>query len=329
VTESGVGARAPTEHLGDGRIRVGVVGVGAFGRHHARHYALQPGAELTAIADTDMARARQVAADLGGEAFADHRALIGRVDAVSIAVPASRHAEIAGVFVDAGVHVLVEKPIATDSAAARALIRRAAQGGAILQVGHVERFSPAVRALRQRVGNPRRIASVRRAPWSPRAVDVDVVLDLMIHDIDHMLALAGAPVAMVAASGQAVRSALTDEAEAWVTFTNGVVATLSASRVAERPERRLTVTEPGIMFSADLAAPSLTITGRGRPVAVAEAELDDSGDNLGAEIAAFLDSILTGAPPAVDGGAGLAALEVAERIQASVAEAAAPVRWSI
>jgi len=315
--------------LGDGRIRVGVVGVGAFGQHHARHFARQDDVELVAIADIDIARARRAAEDFGGEAFSDHRALIGSVDAVSVVVPASQHAEIAGDFVDAGVHVLVEKPIATDSAAARDLIGRAARSGAVLQVGHIERFSPVLGALRRCVGDPRRIASVRRALWSPRAADVDVILDLMIHDIDHVLAFAGAPVAMVAASGRSVRSDLADEAEAWVTFTNGVVATLSASRVADAVERKLTVTEPGTVFAADLAEPSLRIARRGRQLVVAAMEIDGSTDSLGAEIAAFVDSIGTGAPPAVDGGAGLAALELAERIQASVAEAAAPVKWSM
>jgi predicted dehydrogenase len=318
------GQPALTAQVGDDLIRVGVVGLGSFGRHHARHYAADERARLAAVADIDVGRARRAAADFGGAAFADHRALIGAVDAVSVVVPASSHAGIARDFIDAGVHVLVEKPIATDSAQARDLLARADEADVILQVGHVERFSPVVREMRSRVADPRRIASVRRAPWSGRSADVDVVLDLMIHDIDHILAFAGAPVATVVASGASVRTGVTDEAEAWLTFVNGVVATLSASRVALAAERRLIVTEPGTVLAADLAAATLSITSRGS--AVVDEVAFDSHDNLAAEIAAFLDSVRAGHRPEVDGAAGLAALAVAERIQASIAESASSAK---
>jgi predicted dehydrogenase len=310
--------------VGDGLIKVGVVGLGVFGRHHARHYAAHPGARLVGVADADAARARQAADDFDAIAHADHRALIGAVDAVSIAVPATNHAAVARDFIEAGVHVLLEKPIATDSAAASDLLLAAEEAEVVLQVGHIERFSPVVREMRVRVADPRRISSVRRAPWSGRSTDVDVVLDMMIHDIDHVLAFAGAPVASVAASGVSLRSGLIDEAEAWLTFTNGVVATLSASRVAEATERRLTVTEPGAMIAADLATGRLAIADRGG--ASIETVAFDDHDNLAAEIAAFLASVAGGDPPEVDGRAGLAALAVAERIQAAIAEPAAPAR---
>jgi predicted dehydrogenase len=315
--------------LADGTIKVGVVGLGSFGKHHTRHYAAHPRARLAAVADVDRRRADEIATAHGAVAFTDPRDLIGKVDAVSIAVPATLHAAVARDFIDAGVHVLVEKPIATVSADARDLIARAERAGVILQVGHVERFSPVIGVLRQRLTNPRRIACRRRTKWSGRSADVDVILDLMIHDIDLVLTLAGVPVASVAASGAAVMSDATDEAEAWLTFTNGLIATLSASRVATENERMLTITEPDTTYAADLSGPSLAITRRRVSGASAEAMALSSHDNLGAEIDAFLNSVATGASPEVDGRVGLAALEIAERIRAAIADSDAPVRRSM
>ena len=312
--------------MADGTIKVGVVGLGSFGKHHARHYAAHSRARLVAVADVDPNRAAEAATAYCAVAFTDHHDLIGKIDAVSVAVPATFHAAVARDFIDAGVHVLVEKPIATVSADARDLIARSERAGVILQVGHVERFSPVVDLLRRRLTNPRRIACRRRTKWTGRSADVDVILDLMIHDIDLVLTLAGAPVASVAASGAAVMSDATDEAEAWLTFTNGLIATLSASRVATDNERVLTITEPDTTYAADLSGPSLAITRRRVSGASAEAMALSSHDNLGAEIDAFLTSVATGAPPEVDGRAGLAALEIAERIRAAIADSEAPVR---
>ncbi len=297
---------------------MGVVGLGSFGRHHARHYDANPRAALVAVADQDTARASSSA--YRAPVYADHRDLIGKVDAVSVAVPATHHYAVARDFIDAGVHVLVEKPIAIDSAEGADLVARAERGRVILQVGHVERFSPAVAELRQRVTNPRRLAFVRRAKWSGRIIDVDVVLDLMIHDIDLAMLLAAAPVVSVAASGRIDVSGATDEAEAWLTFGNGAIVTLSASRVATAPERRITITEPEVVYVADLAGPTLSTTARRVPGATPETLSLEFRDNLGAEIDAFLTSIASGTPATVDGRAGLAALEIAERIRASVAE---------
>ena len=302
-------------------IRVGVIGLGAFGRHHARHYAAHGSATLVAVSDVDAGRVGEAASLHGCVGFADWRDTIGKVDAVSIAVPASAHAAVARTFIDAGVHVLIEKPIATTSRDARDLVSRADRAGVVLQVGHVERFSPAIGELAARVQNPRRISCLRRAAWNGRSTDVDVVLDMMIHDIGHVLMLAGSPVATVSASGRVVRSESTDEAEAWLTFAGGLIATLSASRVAGQNERKLVVTEPGVTYTADLAAPSLTVASRAMWNAPATAVVLPSRDNLAAEIDAFLNSVATGAPPVVDGRTGLAALEVAERIQAAIADA--------
>ncbi len=309
-------------------IAVGVVGLGSFGRHHVRHYTAHAGADLVAVADVDSARARAVANDTGAAAFDDHRALIGKVEAVSIAVPATDHHAVARDFIDAGVHVFVEKPLAIDSASAADLVRRAEARGTTLQVGHIERFSPAVAELAKRLRNPRRIAALRHTPWTGRSTDVDVVLDLMIHDIDLVVALAGAPVVSVAASGVSQTGGHVDEAEAWLTFANGLIATLSVSRVAPESRRRLTVTEPDAIYRADLAGPSLSVARRASR-AVAEMIPLAAHDNLGAEIAAFLDSITTGTPPLVDGTAGVAALAVAERIQAAIAEGSEPARRSM
>jgi predicted dehydrogenase len=302
-------------------IRVGVVGLGAFGRHHVRHYAAHGAADLVAVADVDAARAGEAAALHGCAGLADWREMIGKVDAVSIAVPASAHAAVARTFIDAGIHVLVEKPLATTSRDASDLITRAEASGVVLQVGHVERFSRAIDELAARVENPRRISCLRRAVWNGRSTDVDVVLDMMIHDIGHVLMLAGSPPVSVSASGRAVRSGSTDEAEAWLTFAGGLIATLSASRVAGQNERKMVVTEPGVTYTADLAAPGLTVASRAVWNAPATPVALPTRDNLAAEIDAFLSSVATGAPPVVDGHAGLAAVEVAERIQAAIADA--------
>jgi predicted dehydrogenase len=314
--------------LAEIQIRVGVVGLGLFGNHHARHYAANASALLVAVADADAGRALEAAERHGGSAFTDPRALIGMVDAVSIAVPAGAHAAVARDFIDAGVHVLIEKPIAIAGGDARDLIERADRSGVVLQVGHVERFSPVFKELRTRVTNPRRIACVRQTTWNGRPADVDVVLDLMIHDIDLVLTLAGSPVASVSASGSVVRSGMTDEAEAWLTFASGLIATLSASRVAERRERKVVITEPDNTYTADLAMSGLAVASRSTWGAAAEAVALVPRDKLAAEIDAFLTCVATGARPLVDGRAGLAALEIAERIQAAIADSNAPVRRS-
>ena len=300
------------------------MGLGAFGRHHVRHYAANPRCTLVAVADLDEGRRAAAVAQSGARSVSDYRELIGQLDAVAVTVPASHHHEIAAAFIDAGTHVFVEKPIAPDSAAARDLVARADSAGVVFQVGHIERYSPAVEALRARVSAPRRISCIRRARWHGRAVDVDVILDMMIHDIDIVLALAKAAPTSVAASGLAVKSGLIDEAEAWLTFADGLIATISVSRVAETQERRLAVTELDTAFSADLSVPSLSILSRRTPGAEPVSVPLSPRDNLAAEIDAFLQSVATGVRPEVDGRAGLAALEVAERIQGAIREGAAP-----
>jgi predicted dehydrogenase len=306
--------------LAEGKIRVGVVGLGSFGRHHARHYAANPAAIVAGFADTAVDRARAAAAAYGGSAHRDHAALIGSVDAVSVTVPTDDHYRVARDFIDAGVHVLVEKPITGLSASARDLIARADRAGVVLQVGHIERFSPAVVELARQGAEVRRISAVRHAPPGARNAGTDVVFDLMIHDIDLAIAFAGARVATVAASAAADSSGVLAEAEAWLTFANGVVATLSASRVAPRHERTLTMVGTDEVWLVDLAAPGLTVFRRRGESSAPESRALPETDKLAVEVAAFLHSVGTGAAPLVDGRAGLAALEAAERIHAAIAD---------
>lgn len=310
-------------------IRVGVVGLGYFGAHHVRHYAANPRASLVAVADIDPLRAARVAGEHGALALPDHRAMIGRVDAVSVTAPTSLHHAIAGELVDAGIHVFVEKPITADAASAADLVARAERRDARLQVGHIERFAPAFRALRERARTPRLIEAVRRTPWSGRALDVDVVLDLMIHDIDLVLTLAASEVESVAASGISVATGHNDVVTARVTFANGVIATLATSRVAAAPERTIAVTEPRRRLMADLAKPELTIVSAAAGGGVSEERIAlDRLDNLAAEVDAFLASVASGAPPQVDGRAGLDALKLAEAILAAAGRPAAPPVFS-
>ncbi|MBN9021201.1 MAG: Gfo/Idh/MocA family oxidoreductase [Rhizobiales bacterium] len=298
-------------------IRVGVVGLGYFGSHHVRHYAAHSGAELVAVVDVDPARAAAVAAANGAAPLADHRALIGKVDAVSVTVPTSEHHAVATELVEAGIHVFVEKPITVDVASAADLVTRAERRGMQIQVGHIERFAPAFRALRERVSAPRLIECVRRTPWSGRALDVDVVLDLMIHDIDLVLTLAASEVVSVEASGISVATPFNDVVEARVAFANGVVATLAVSRVAAAPERTLAVTEDGRRLMADLGRTELTIVSAA-PGGIAEERVAlTRADNLAAEVDAFITSVAAGTPPPVDGRAGLDALKLAEAILAA------------
>jgi predicted dehydrogenase len=311
-----------------GLINVGVVGLGYFGSHHARHFAAHPGARLVVVADADPERACTAAEKFGAIAASDHRALIGKVEAASIAVPTSEHHAVARDLIEAGIHVFIEKPIAADASAAADLVTRAARKGLILQVGHIERYSPAFRALEAKVRAPRLIECVRHTPWTGRAIDVDVVLDLMIHDIDLALTLAGAPVTSVAAAGVRVATDRYDAASARLTFANGVVATLAASRVASAGARMLTVTEAGRQLTSDLAAQTLAVTTGVQGSAQTDRITFDPADNLAAEIDAFLASVSTGTSPRVDGKAGLDAMKVADMILAAISKggAVAPAR---
>ncbi len=308
-------------------VRTGVVGLGYFGSFHLKHYAASPLARLVAVADANAKRGEAARQDFGVETFSDHRDLIGRVDAVSIAAPTSLHHPIAIDFIEAGVHVLVEKPVTDRADTARDLVRRAERRGVVFHVGHIERFSPTFTELRRRVERPRLLELTRDAPWVGRITDVDVVLDVMIHDIDLALALVRSPVEEVVAGGAELMGFGLDAVTANLRFSNGATARISASRVASAPRREVRVIEPGRAFTADLMTRKLAIfdprhAGPGdKPVTV----FHDipAEDALAAEIRAFLTAITTGSSDGVDGAAALEALEVAERIRAAVRQGGA------
>jgi predicted dehydrogenase len=239
------------------RLPIGVVGVGALGRHHARHLAMLDEAELVGVYDTDAARATAVAGELGVIAFGDLEALLARVEAVTVAVPTPAHAAVGLQALERGVPVLMEKPLAASVAEADALIAAAARGRVQLQVGHIERYNRALRAAEPYLDGPRYIESQRLAPFQPRGTDVAVVLDLMIHDLDLVLRLTGgAEATEVRASGLALLSSHLDIANARVEFTNGAVALATASRVSRERVRRLRLFQPNGYLSLDLASGS-------------------------------------------------------------------------
>jgi predicted dehydrogenase len=308
------------------QLRTAVIGVGYLGKFHAEKLAALPDVQLVAVVDTDAERRARVAEACGAQAIADYRELFGKVDAVCIAVPTPLHHQIAGDFLSLGTHVLVEKPVTETVAQAKELVEIAEAGGVVLQVGHLERFNPAVTALRERVSAPRFIEAYRVAPFKERGLEVDVILDLMIHDIDIAQALVGAPVEQVRANGTAVFSDKPDIANARLEFAGGCVANLTASRVSLKTERSLRLFQPDAYLSADLHARRLKVYrtrapgagGRWPEIEVEEIESGET-DPLRAEIEAFVASIRDGQPPAVSGREALGALATAIRIAGMVA----------
>ncbi len=302
---------------GEEDLRVGVVGVGHLGQHHARIYSAMEGCRLTWVADLDGERARSIASASGAESTHDYRALEGRVDAVSVAVPTESHAEVASFFLDRGVSVLVEKPMAPAIAEADALIESAKASGAILGVGHTERFNPAVEALAARSRDPRFIESHRLGSFAPRSLDIDVVLDLMIHDIDIALRLVGTGVRKLEAVGVAALTDRVDIANARLEFDTGCVANLTASRVSAARTRKVRVFQHDSYLSCDCGDRSLEhfMLDRSDPAARPRIVRDTveipEDEPLRRELAAFVGAVRGGPAFPVDGTAGRAALEVA------------------
>jgi len=306
-------------------IRVAVIGAGHFGRFHAQKVAAAPGAVLAAVHDRNPDRTALVAAETGALAAPTALAAIEAAEAVIIATPTGTHHAIAAAALDAGRHVLVEKPITTTLAEADDLLRRAKRAGRVLQVGHLERFSAARGAITRHVSRPLLIECVRLSPFRPRGLDVSVVLDLMIHDIDLALMLAGGMPTAIEANGAAVRSGRADVAVARLGFADGRVAVLSASRIAPAITRTLRLAGADGTLEADLVGRSLRAVGTDDAAAVTENWAE--ADSLAAQFAGFLAALRGEAPVAVDGEAGRAALAVAlaieERIEASAAAALA------
>jgi predicted dehydrogenase len=300
-------------------IKVGVIGVGSLGQHHARVYAGLPIARLVGVADVIAERAEGVAAKHGCRAVADFRDLIGEVDAVSVVVPTLRHHEVARACLDAGLHVLVEKPMAATAREARDLVAAASSRGVVLQVGHIERFNPAFRATQGVVKAPVLVECRRWAPFTSRGADVDVVLDLMIHDLDLVLALVDAPVRQVHARGVSIVSSTTDVAHAWIVFQNGCIATFSASRLAASKVREIRIHEREGYVVIDLVQQTAVVGRRamgssGSPEVLTELVRGDGREALKLELEAFLDSVRTEAPPLVSGQEGTTVLELAHAI---------------
>jgi predicted dehydrogenase len=302
-------------------VRTAVIGVGYLGRFHAQKYAALPESKLVAVVDARAAARDAVAAEVGCRAVADYREILDEVEAVSIATTTPLHFPIAQECLERGVHVLVEKPITETPGQARALIETAARHGRILQVGHLERFNSAILALEGTLGVPRFIESHRLAPFKERGTDVNVVLDLMIHDIDLIQSLVGAPIESIDAVGTSVFSAGLDIANARIRYTNGCVANTTASRVSMKMERKLRLFQDDAYISIDLQQKVLTIVRKPPAGAAAtpgqvsiEERTYEQGDALRFEIEAFLRSIRAGRPPVVSGEDGLRALETAIRI---------------
>jgi predicted dehydrogenase len=307
------------------KIRAAVVGVGYLGRFHAQKYAQLSGCELVAVVDGREDARQAVAAETGSRAVADYRELLGKVDAVSVVTPTPAHFEIADAFLAAGAHVLVEKPITETPEQARALITRAAREKRILQVGHLERFNAAVLAAEPHLRAPRFMECHRLAPYKERGTDVNVVLDLMIHDIDLVQSLANSEIVSIDAIGSPVFSGEIDIANARIRFANGCVANTTASRVSLKTERKLRIFEDAAYISLDLQQKILTLIRKREgvpqagqlPVSIEETNLEQ-GDALKSEIESFLGCIRNNGRPIVSGEDGLRALETAIRITEQV-----------
>jgi predicted dehydrogenase len=310
-------------------MRTAVIGVGYLGRFHAQKYAVLQNSELVGVADPSETARAAVSAELGVASHADYRELLGRVDAVSIVTPTPFHFTVAKEFLEAGAHVLVEKPMTTTVEEGLVLIESARNANRILQVGHLERFNAAVQAVQPILTVPRFIESARLAPFKHRGTDVDVVLDLMIHDIDLILSIVRSPVVAVDAIGTRVFSQEIDIANARLRFANGCVANATASRVSRKTERRLRLVQDDAYLSMDLQQKVLTVIRKGvgvgadgMPQVAIEESTYEQGDALRAEIEAFLDAAATGCAPPVTGEDGLLALRtaisIAEQVESSM-----------
>lgn len=297
------------------KLKVGVVGVGYFGWFHAEKYAKNPDVELVGIVDIDHGRASHVADHFSTQSFVDHRELLDKIRAVSIAVPTPDHYPVARDFISRGIDVLLEKPMTTDLREAEELIEMAEEQATILQIGHLERFNSAVTALNGLLGDPLFIDSVRFSPFLERASQIDVVLDLMIHDIDIILSIVRSEVRSISAVGIPVISAQLDIANARIDFENGSTANISASRIAGKKRRQIRIYQENGYVTIDFLSHKIRTHTRRQgskgPRVVSEEMAIDPADALEREIASFLDKVRDRKTPLVSGRNGKRALEVA------------------
>jgi len=309
--------------MAENAIAAGVVGVGYLGKFHAEKYAASAKAHLVGVVDIDETRANEIAGTVGVPAFMDYRALFGRVQCVSIAVPTRFHYQVARDFIEAGIDVLVEKPLTADIAEARGLVEAATSRGVILQVGHLERFNPAIRRLEGIIKEPKFVECHRLAPFVERGTDVDVVLDLMIHDIDVIASLVRSQVQRVEAVGVPVLTDKPDIANARIKFVNGCIANVTSSRVSLKRERKIRFFQPDAYISIDYDQRRAQIYRKPAPgagwldIRAENVEIKD-GDALADEIDSFLDCVRARTLPLVGGADGLRALEIASMISAQL-----------
>jgi predicted dehydrogenase len=314
---------------------VAVVGTGDFGRNHARVYRELPGAELVGIVDTDAPRAARVAAEFSTGVFPNLESLAGHVDAASVAVPTVEHASVGCRVLELGIDALIEKPMAASLAEADELIRAASNAGRILQVGHLERFNPGIVAVLPAVNRPLYFEVHRLGVFTPRSLDIDVVYDVMIHDLDILLALVDAPVVDIKSIGIPVLTDKVDIAHARLDFATGAVANVTASRVSTERVRKLRFFQQHEYISVDftrqdalrvrVAEPGLPLGGlQVEPAADPKFDFailpSEREEPLRAELRAFLESVRTRRQPVVDGAAGRRALALADQVTAGILE---------
>jgi predicted dehydrogenase len=312
--------------MAEGAVRAGVIGVGALGRHHARVWALVPGARLVGVYDADAGHAADVAGRHGCRAYGDEEALLADVDAVSVAVPTVDHHRVARRALERGRDVLLEKPMTATLEEADDLLALAAARRAVLQVGHIERFNPATGALLSAGKGARFVEVHRLGSFSARSLDVDVVLDLMIHDLDIVLALDGSEPVQIEAVGVPVLTPRVDIANARVRFASGLIANLTASRVSVEKTRKFRVFAPRTYVSADFAAREAQIyrleaDEAGRPRIASTRHGEPDREPLRLQIEAFARAVRDRTPPVVSGEDGRRALALAHAILGRMAEA--------
>ncbi len=315
----------------DKKVRIGVIGVGYLGKYHLEKYLGIEGVEVVGVCDTNEEIGKKISADYRIPHIHDYRRLIGEVDAVSIVVPTVHHHRVAVDFLEAGVDVFVEKPITNTLSEAQALIDTAESRGLVLQVGHLERFNPAVLALQGTMREPMFIESHRLSPFPERSIDIDVILDLMIHDIDIILNVVKSPISHIDAVGVPIITSQVDIVNARLNFESGCVANVTASRVSAEKMRKIRIFQSDAYISIDYAAQKITVykrvDGGNERFSIVRQDIEIApSDYLGDEIRSFVDAVRTRGNPPVTGRDGKRALEVAMMIRDRLEESLARLR---
>lgn len=301
------------------KTRIAVIGVGALGRHHARILAALPDVELAAVVDINEARAREIGALVNAPAATNASEVLGRVDAVTVAVPTEAHLSVALPFLQRGTAVLVEKPLARDAREARQMIDAAAASGAVFGVGHTERYNPAITTLRPLLDHPRFIEVHRLGAFPDRSLDIDVVFDLMIHDLDVVMSIVSSEVVSIEAVGVAVLTPRPDIANARLKFASGCIANITASRISKDRVRKIRIFQRDAYLSVDYAAQEVErwrlVKGNGAMPAIDGGKLEVAREEpLRHELADFAAAVREKRAPGVTGADGLLAIELAQRI---------------